>query len=331
MHGVFESLNSRDLAGATAEQKWRIFKAEHLRIGHLFTRAAVWAELREADGWMDEGPMAAVAPMELLDLYSRIEGVQSSSEHYAILAEPVPEKAQAMADRPLVWFDIIHGLTAPHVIKSVGQAAHELAMQNAQLWHRALDIGTGTGNQAAVLLGQTEVPRSVENLTTIDREMPLLAIASNRYPEAQHVQGDALVLPFPDASFDLITSGGLAYGLEYDDQTTFFSEVSRLLKPGGVYLDGDYCNPYSHPDFLGSGPKYDIEHSIAMHIAPTEIAPPKYWKSLSEKFGIEVKLYEPDDFPPEFGLQHSEREYRGERPNEITDVRVLSKGLADVS
>jgi ubiquinone/menaquinone biosynthesis C-methylase UbiE len=312
MNRAFGGVWTSDLAGASFEQRWRVFKAEHFRIGPWCTRLAVREELRQAKGAQDQGLLAGVTPQELLDLYGRIEESKTASERYAILAQPLPERAQPMGGRRNVWFDAIHGLTSPHIIRSVGQAAYELATSKGTFWEKALDLGTGTGNLTAVLLGKCSVPRSVETLLTVDREQPLLAIARERHPEARHLYGDVTALPFPDDSFELVTSGGLAYGLGPDDRRNLFSEVARVLRPGGVYLDGDYRNRFLHPDNVYVGPKHDLESMIVSHIAPTEIASADMWETSEQYFA-------------QFGLQYGTREYRGAQPNEITDVRVLTK------
>ena len=297
-------VNTPGLAGANLEQD-----AEHFGIGPWRTRLAVRAELNEAEGLRHSGPMANVTPRQLLRLYGRIENARSASERYAILAEPIPARAQP-ADESLVWFDIIHGLTAPHIIHSIGRVAYKLATTSGKRWPDALDLGTGTGNLSAILLGRREVPRSVGHLTTIDREKSLLAIAARRYPEADHVLGDVLRLRFPDASFDVATSGGVAYGLSQEEQFQFFGEVARVLRPGGTYLDGNYRNGgHRHPDNTQIGPKHSLESFIVSYIAPAEI------HSLQPA---------PEEFA-KLGLRCSTREWRGERPYEITDVRVLQK------
>ena len=53
---------------------------------------------------------------------------------------------------------------------------------------------------------------------------------------------DALHLPFADASFDLVYGHALVHHLP--DLHTFFSEVGRVLKPGGQcrFLDDAYCS-----------------------------------------------------------------------------------------
>jgi ubiquinone/menaquinone biosynthesis C-methylase UbiE len=47
------------------------------------------------------------------------------------------------------------------------------------------------------------------------------------------VQGSALALPFPPASFD--GAYMLHVGMNIDDKATLFAQVKRALKPGGVF------------------------------------------------------------------------------------------------
>ncbi len=53
--------------------------------------------------------------------------------------------------------------------------------------------------------------------------------------------GDMLALPFPAASFDLVTTG---YGLRnVPDLTQAIDEIRRVLKPGGRLLSLDFNRP----------------------------------------------------------------------------------------
>lgn len=51
------------------------------------------------------------------------------------------------------------------------------------------------------------------------------------------VEGNALDLPFPDASFDVVLN--VEASNDYGDRPRFFAEVARVLKPGGVFLYTD--------------------------------------------------------------------------------------------
>ena len=53
--------------------------------------------------------------------------------------------------------------------------------------------------------------------------------------------GDMMALPFPAASFDLVTTG---YGLRnVPNLTTAIDEIARVLKPGGQVLSLDFDRP----------------------------------------------------------------------------------------
>ena len=68
------------------------------------------------------------------------------------------------------------------------------------------------------------------------------AIAHNRetYGESDNlgfVEGSALELPFPDASFDVVLN--VEASNDYGDRPRFFAEVARVLKPDGVFVYTD--------------------------------------------------------------------------------------------
>jgi ubiquinone/menaquinone biosynthesis C-methylase UbiE len=53
------------------------------------------------------------------------------------------------------------------------------------------------------------------------------------------VQGSALDLPFPDASFDVVLN--VEASNDYGDRPRFLREVARVLKPDGLFLYADTC------------------------------------------------------------------------------------------
>ncbi len=103
---------------------------------------------------------------------------------------------------------------------------------------QALDIGCGGGANIERLLalmpegrvcGIDYSPLSVR----ISREHNALAIEQGR---CTVLEGNASDLPFPDATFDLVTAFETTY---YWDLPTAFAEVGRVLKPEGLFL---VCN-----------------------------------------------------------------------------------------
>ena len=51
------------------------------------------------------------------------------------------------------------------------------------------------------------------------------------------VEANALDIPFTDTSFDAVCDFGLFENLYKEDWQTYASEVARVLKPGGFYLN----------------------------------------------------------------------------------------------
>jgi demethylmenaquinone methyltransferase/2-methoxy-6-polyprenyl-1,4-benzoquinol methylase len=104
-------------------------------------------------------------------------------------------------------------------------------IQQAQLPNsgRLLDIATGTGDIALEGLRQQPQIQAVGGDFTI--EMMLAGMADPRRASIRWVAADTLVLPFPDATFDAVTSGFLMRNVI--DVDGAFREQMRVTKPGG--------------------------------------------------------------------------------------------------
>jgi demethylmenaquinone methyltransferase/2-methoxy-6-polyprenyl-1,4-benzoquinol methylase len=105
----------------------------------------------------------------------------------------------------------------------------------------ALDVCCGTGDVAFALAA------AGATVTGFDFSEPMRAVARNRAravaPGASPVfqQGDALNLPFADASFDVVT---ISYGLRnLADFDRGVRELARVLRPGGRLLVLDFGKP----------------------------------------------------------------------------------------
>ncbi len=106
---------------------------------------------------------------------------------------------------------------------------------------RALDLACGTGDIAfelaargARVVGLDLTPRMIE-LARV-KPVPRRAAVAPAF-----LVGDMMALPFPDASFDLVTAG---YGLRnVPIVETALAEIGRVLRPGGRVLSLDFDRP----------------------------------------------------------------------------------------
>jgi demethylmenaquinone methyltransferase/2-methoxy-6-polyprenyl-1,4-benzoquinol methylase len=115
-----------------------------------------------------------------------------------------------------------------------------IALAAPQTGTRALDLATGTGD---IAFGVAARGADVIGLDITTR-MIELARAKVRPADSNSpafVIGDMLALPFPDESFDLVTTG---YGLRnVPNLPAAVDEIRRVLRPRGRLLSLDFNRP----------------------------------------------------------------------------------------
>jgi demethylmenaquinone methyltransferase/2-methoxy-6-polyprenyl-1,4-benzoquinol methylase len=115
--------------------------------------------------------------------------------------------------------------------------ARAIALAGPRPGAAALDLASGTGD-LAFALGARGCRVVALDLTL---RMLRLAAAKPAAARAMFVAGDMMSLPFPDASFDIVTTG---YGLRNVPRLeTAIDEIRRVLRPGGVLVSLDFNRP----------------------------------------------------------------------------------------
>lgn len=86
---------------------------------------------------------------------------------------------------------------------------------------RTLDVACGTGFLTRHLPGE---------VTGLDQSTAMLAIASERIPQAELAHADAFPLPFPDNSFDRVFTSFFYGHLEERERGEFVAEARRVAR-----------------------------------------------------------------------------------------------------
>ncbi len=141
---------------------------------------------------------------------------------------------QAMFDRVAPRYDLANALL------SLGQDAHwrRVTAQAARPADaQVLDVAAGPGNVAVEL-----VTRGATRVTALDLSYNMLAEGAQRgHAGITWVNGDAMALPFPDASFDAVT---ISFGLRnVPDPERALREFARVTRPGGRVVVCEFASP----------------------------------------------------------------------------------------
>jgi demethylmenaquinone methyltransferase/2-methoxy-6-polyprenyl-1,4-benzoquinol methylase len=100
-----------------------------------------------------------------------------------------------------------------------------------------LAAGTGTSTQPFYEAGA--------NPTACDFSAGMIEVGRKQFPHLTFVQGDAMNLPFADATFDAVT---ISFGLRnVQDPKKALLEMARVTKPGGRLVVCEFSHPTWSP------------------------------------------------------------------------------------
>jgi ubiquinone/menaquinone biosynthesis C-methylase UbiE len=113
---------------------------------------------------------------------------------------------------------------------------------------RILDLGCGTGIVARKL---RERLGGAVRITGVDASPDMIAAARSLAPELEWREANAMALPFPDASFDLVVAQQMLQFVP--DPLAALREVRRVLAPGGRLVAATWRPRHELPfyDVLG--------------------------------------------------------------------------------
>ncbi len=158
----------------------------------------------------------------------------------------MPDKKTGFVERvfsevPATYELANHVLTLGLDIVWRKRAARIAATADGGQW---ADMCTGTGEMAVLL---SRLAPEGTTIHAVDFSGPMLEEAK-RKPEASHINfvaSDIKALPFPDASFDLITMSFATrnINLSKDILVQRFAEFCRVLRPGGRFVNLETSQP----------------------------------------------------------------------------------------
>jgi putative AdoMet-dependent methyltransferase len=113
-----------------------------------------------------------------------------------------------------------------------------LSLCGAAPGKRILDIGTGTGNLAAGLLGQGA---EVVGLDPSQKMLDLAAVKLKGHSriELRRLDDPFLEIPYEDGSFDSVVSTYAFHHVQPEKKPDCIREMIRVLKPGATCVIGD--------------------------------------------------------------------------------------------
>jgi ubiquinone/menaquinone biosynthesis C-methylase UbiE len=130
-------------------------------------------------------------------------------------------------------YDTYEGLFFPYLFNRIHGLLKDRLMPMLPEDARVLDIGCGTGQQTGLF------KENGYEIVGIDISEGLVRVANRKMGEGICLVSDACRLPFPDATFDAVSSAGSTLN-HIPDYQCFFEEAGRVLKPGGhLFLESD--------------------------------------------------------------------------------------------
>jgi demethylmenaquinone methyltransferase/2-methoxy-6-polyprenyl-1,4-benzoquinol methylase len=166
-----------------------------------------------------------------------------------------PADVAAMFDRTAERYDLLNGLMTGGQDRRWRRAV--VAALNARPGERVLDLAAGTGTSSVPFA------EAGAQVVACDFSLGMLRVGVRRQAGTEglrFVAGDALRLPFADASFDAVT---ISFGLRnVADTDLALRELRRVTKPGGRLLVCEVGHPSNA--LIGRGHKLHLRYGLPL-------------------------------------------------------------------
>lgn len=146
------------------------------------------------------------------------------------------------------WYDLLHSILSLGRPSALYRQAVDLA--SPRQGEKVLDVGSGTGTLAVMLAKSVGSDGEVVGIDASPEMIDVARRKAKKQRSSARFEPTAIEsLPFPDASFDLVTSSMMLHHLPEDVQRKGLAEVRRVLRPGGRFAIVDFSS--ASGTFLG--------------------------------------------------------------------------------
>jgi demethylmenaquinone methyltransferase/2-methoxy-6-polyprenyl-1,4-benzoquinol methylase len=151
--------------------------------------------------------------------------------------EKEPHEVAAMFDAVASRYDLTNDVLSLGQTRAWRRAVARAV--DARPGDRVLDLAAGTGSSSLPFVAAGAF------VVACDFSLGMLRVGKQAHPELSLVAGDALRLPFADASFDTST---ISFGLRnVTDVDAALGELARVTRPGGRLVVCEFSHPTWRP------------------------------------------------------------------------------------